>query len=95
MTSEGTVEAPTCYLLLATYFFVLENSLFQLAQPIRLLLAFTATKFEDSYLTLGHGPKFDDSCWTAIKPTCGLAFPNLPYYIDGKFCFIINPTSHF
>lgn len=52
-----------------------------LAQPIRLLLAYTGTEYEDKRYVVGPG--FDKSCWFDVKFTLGLDFPNLPYYIDG------------
>jgi glutathione S-transferase len=55
-----------------------------LAQPIRLLLEYTGTKFEDKHMSCGPAPDFDRSCWTNVKPTVGLDFANLPYYIDGE-----------
>ncbi|KAK2722664.1 glutathione S-transferase Mu 5-like [Artemia franciscana] len=54
-----------------------------LAQPIRLLLAYTGTDFEDKYYVCGEGPSYDKSCWFDTKHSLGLDFPNLPYYIDG------------
>jgi len=54
-----------------------------LAQPIRLLLAYTSTEFEDKYYVCGPAPTFDKSCWYDIKHSLGFDFPNLPYYIDG------------
>lgn len=54
-----------------------------LAQPIRLLLEYTGTKFEDKYYVCGEAPGYDKSCWFDVKFTLGLDFPNLPYYIDG------------
>ncbi len=55
----------------------------QLAQPIRLLLEYTKTQFEDRKLSTGPAPDYDRSAWTSVKNTLGLQFPNLPYYIDG------------
>ncbi|KAK2722663.1 hypothetical protein QYM36_002997 [Artemia franciscana] len=52
-------------------------------QPIRLLLAYTGTDFEDKYYVCGEGPSYDKSCWFDTKHSLGLDFPNLPYYIDG------------
>jgi len=48
-----------------------------LAQPIRLLLAYSGTEYEDK--------RYDDpNTWfDTDKKTLGLDFPNLPYYIDG------------
>lgn len=54
-----------------------------LAQPIRLLLNYTGTKFEDKQLSCGPAPDFDKTCWFDNKFSFGLDFPNLPYYIDG------------
>merc|ERR1711892_531587 len=54
-----------------------------LGQPIRLLLEFTGTEFEDRKLTMEGAPTYDKSCWTDIKDTLGLDFPNLPYFVDG------------
>eukprot|EP00092_Neocalanus_flemingeri_P004998 GFUD01005374.1.p1 GENE.GFUD01005374.1~~GFUD01005374.1.p1 ORF type:complete len:230 (-),score=49.64 GFUD01005374.1:77-733(-) len=54
-----------------------------LAQPIRLLLEFTGTEFEDKKLTMEGPPTYDKSCWFDIKDKLGLDFPNLPYFIDG------------
>ena len=56
-----------------------------LAQPIRLLLAYTGTKFVDTkYQVTGTAPNFDKSCWFDIKFSLGLDFPNLPYFKDGQ-----------
>ncbi|CAG0900407.1 unnamed protein product [Cyprideis torosa] len=54
-----------------------------LAQPIRLLLHYTETEFEDKYYVRGPPPTHDRSCWTSVKESLGLDFPNLPYYIEG------------
>lgn len=54
-----------------------------LAQPIRLLLAYTETEYEDVKYEAGGPPDYDRSAWYSVKETLGLAFPNLPYYIDG------------
>jgi len=54
-----------------------------LAQPIRLLLAYTETDYEDKRYTLGPAPEYDRGEWLTDKVTLGLDFPNLPYYIDG------------
>ncbi|CAG0891824.1 unnamed protein product, partial [Cyprideis torosa] len=42
-----------------------------LAQPIRLLLHYTGTEFEDKYYVCGPAPTFDKSSWLS-----------LPYYIE-------------
>jgi glutathione S-transferase len=54
-----------------------------LAEPIRLLLVYTGTEFEDKRFITGDAPSFDKSCWFDNKFSFGLDFPNLPYYIDG------------
>jgi glutathione S-transferase len=54
-----------------------------LAQPIRLLLEYTGTEFEDKFFSCGPAPKFDKSCWFDNKFSLGLDFPNLPYFVDG------------
>jgi len=53
-----------------------------LAQPIRLLLAYTGTEFEDKMYQCGPGPTYDRSAWMDVKFTLGLDFPNLPYYME-------------
>lgn len=55
-----------------------------MAQPIRLLLEHTGTKFEDRRLSCGPAPAYDRSSWTSVKGDVGLDFPNLPYYVDGE-----------
>ena len=54
-----------------------------LAQPIKLLLAYTGTEYQDKKFPCGPGPEFDRSQWFDNKFSFGLDFPNLPYYIDG------------
>ena len=53
-----------------------------LAQPIRLLLEYTNTEFEDKMIACGPAPDFDKSGWFDSKYSLGLDFPNLPYYKD-------------
>jgi len=63
-----------------------------LAQPIRLLLEYTGTDYEERLFDIKGGPgtglawpgNWDFSDWTNVKPTLGLDFPNLPYYLDGE-----------
>ena len=54
-----------------------------LAQPIRLLLAYTETEYQDKRYKCGPAPDFSRECWLKEKNNLGLDFPNLPYYIDG------------
>ncbi|XP_041713124.1 glutathione S-transferase Mu 3 [Coregonus clupeaformis] len=54
-----------------------------LAQPIRLLLEYTDTKYEEEFYTCGEAPNYDKSCWFDEKHKLGMDFPNLPYLEDG------------
>ncbi|XP_043572437.1 glutathione S-transferase Mu 1-like [Chiloscyllium plagiosum] len=54
-----------------------------LAQPIRLLLEYTGTAYEDKLYSCGEAPNYDKTCWFDVKYTLGLDFPNLPYLISG------------
>ncbi|KAM7404603.1 hypothetical protein PAMP_011936 [Pampus punctatissimus] len=54
-----------------------------LAQPVRLLLEYTGTKYEDKFYVCGEAPNFDKSCWFDEKYKLGMDFPNLPYLEDG------------
>ena len=55
------------------------------AQPIRLLMKYTNTPFEDVLYVQGDGPEFSRQSWLDVKFNLGLDFPDLPYYIDGDF----------
>ena len=48
-----------------------------MAQPIRLLLHYLGTEFEDKYFVCGPAPGFDKSCWFDIKDDLPLDFPNV------------------
>ncbi|XP_056629359.1 glutathione S-transferase Mu 3-like [Triplophysa dalaica] len=54
-----------------------------LAQPIRLLLEYTGSKYEEKLYSCGEGPNYDKSCWIDEKNKIGMDFPNLPYLVDG------------
>ncbi|KAK7135817.1 hypothetical protein R3I94_014479 [Phoxinus phoxinus] len=54
-----------------------------LAQPIRLLLEYTGTKYEEKFYSCGDAPNYDKSCWFNEKEKLGIDFPNLPYLEDG------------
>jgi len=59
-------------------------SLRGLAEPLRYVLHYTGTAFEDKqYDIVGEAPNYSREMWLADKPNLGLEFPNLPYYIDG------------
>ncbi|XP_017323879.1 glutathione S-transferase Mu 3 [Ictalurus punctatus] len=55
-----------------------------LAQPIRLLLEYTGTEWEDKFYSCGEAPNYDKSCWFKEKATLNMDFPNLPYLEDGE-----------
>ena len=54
-----------------------------LVQPARMILGFNDVDFEDRMYEIGDAPDYDRSCWTSVKNSFGLDFPNLPYLIDG------------
>jgi len=54
-----------------------------LGQPIRLLLAYSGTDYEDKRYNIGPAPEYDQTEWLNDKQSLGLDFPNLPYYLDG------------
>ncbi|XP_034508118.1 glutathione S-transferase Mu 4-like [Ambystoma mexicanum] len=54
-----------------------------MAQPIRLLLEYTGTEYEEKRYTCGPAPDYNKSGWLSEKENLGLDFPNLPYLIDG------------
>ncbi|KAM5257045.1 glutathione S-transferase Mu 1 isoform 1-T1 [Ctenodactylus gundi] len=54
-----------------------------LTHPIRLLLEYTDSRYEEKHYTMGDAPDFDRSQWLNEKFKLGLDFPNLPYLIDG------------
>ncbi|XP_005367921.1 glutathione S-transferase Mu 1 [Microtus ochrogaster] len=55
-----------------------------LTHPIRLLLEYTDSSYEEKRYTMGDAPDFDRSQWLNEKFKLGLDFPNLPYLIDGS-----------
>ncbi|KAL1269888.1 hypothetical protein QQF64_032177 [Cirrhinus molitorella] len=48
-----------------------------LAQPIRLLLEYTGTKYEEKLYSCGEAPNYDKSCWFNEKEKLGMDFPNV------------------
>ncbi|CAG5130824.1 unnamed protein product [Candidula unifasciata] len=54
-----------------------------LAQPIRYLLKYAGQDFENIMYEQGDPPDYSRESWFTVKHTLGLAFPNLPYLIDG------------
>lgn len=53
-----------------------------LAQPIRYLLEYIEHPYQDCLYEQGDAPNFSIECWTSVKNTLGLDFPNIPYIID-------------
>ncbi|NXX45710.1 GSTM2 transferase, partial [Tricholaema leucomelas] len=54
-----------------------------LTHPIRLLLEYTETPYEEKRYRPGPAPEYDAKEWLKEKEKLGLDFPNLPYLIDG------------
>ena len=55
-----------------------------LGEAIRLALAFSGGGFDDVRLDPGTPGEASYKCaWVAAKPSLGLRFPNLPYFLDG------------
>ncbi|XP_028735242.1 glutathione S-transferase Mu 1-like [Peromyscus leucopus] len=55
-----------------------------LTQPIRMLLEYTDSSYEEKKYTMGDAPDYEQSQWLSEKFKLGLDFPNLPYLIDGS-----------
>ncbi|CAJ0956965.1 unnamed protein product [Ranitomeya imitator] len=55
----------------------------KIGHPIRLLLEYTATPYEEKVYVIGDAPDYDKSQWLDEKEKLGLDFPNLPYLFDG------------
>ena len=53
-----------------------------LAQPVRYLLEHIEHPWEDTTYEQGDAPTYSIECWTSVKNTLGLDFPNIPYLID-------------
>ncbi|EHB11683.1 Glutathione S-transferase B [Heterocephalus glaber] len=54
-----------------------------ISHPIRLILEYTNSSYEEKRYTMGGAPDYDRSQWLNEKFKLGLDFPNLPYLIDG------------
>ncbi|XP_071546577.1 glutathione S-transferase Mu 7-like [Panulirus ornatus] len=54
-----------------------------MGQPVRLLLEYTDTHYDEKRYRLGPAPDYDQSCWLDVRLKLGLDFPDLPYFIDG------------
>jgi len=55
-----------------------------LAHPIRYLLEYIEHPYEDVMYEQGDAPSYSIECWTSVKNELGLAFPNMPYMVDGE-----------
>ena len=53
-----------------------------LAQPVRYLLEYIEHPWDDVTYEQGDAPTYSIECWTSVKNTLGLDFPNIPYLID-------------
>ena len=51
---------------------------------IHMLLYYLDIDFEDRIYNVGPAPDYDKTKWNKDKHSMGFAFPNLPYFIDGK-----------
>ena len=48
-----------------------------------MLFYYLDVDFEDKCYQVGAAPDFDKTTWLNDKLTLGMAFPNLPYLMDG------------
>jgi len=55
-----------------------------LAEPVRLMLEYSGVEYDQKLFVSGDPPAYDRSCWTDVRDSLDLDFPNLPYYVDGK-----------
>lgn len=55
-----------------------------LGAPCRMILYYCKVDFADRLFEAGDAPDFDKTCWTDVKETMGMDYPNLPYMIDGE-----------
>ncbi len=55
-----------------------------LAHPIRYLLEYIEHPYDDVMYELGDASSDSIECWTSAKNELGLAFPNMPYMLDGE-----------
>ena len=66
-----------------------------LASNIRYQLAYSGVNdYEMIEYEQGDAPDFNSACWFDVKPTLGLAFPNLPYLIDGDHSMTETMAIH-
>ena len=56
-----------------------------LAAGIRMQMIYQGVEYDLAEYEQGDGPEFSRDAWYSVKPTMGLDFPNLPYFINGDF----------
>ncbi len=54
-----------------------------LASQVRYQMVYLGVDYQEDIYEQGDAPEFSRACWTDKKNSLGLAFPNLPYFIDG------------
>ena len=59
-----------------------------MAQPVRLLLSYTGTEFENKLYPVGPAPDYAKSEWLADKEVLGLEIPNVS--ILYRFLILLN-----
>ena len=63
-----------------------------LAQPVRYLLEYVEHPWEDVTYEQGNSPEYSIECWTSVKNSLGLDFPNIPYLLDDNHDVKITDT---
>ena len=64
-------------MVISSFTFLTVSSSPQLAEPLRCMLHYTGTAFEDKqYDIVGEAPNFSRAKWEADKFNLGLEFPN-------------------
>ena len=59
---------------------------------MRYLLEYVEHPWEDVTYEQGNSPEYSIECWTSVKNTLGLDFPNIPYLIDPNHDLKITDT---
>ena len=54
-----------------------------LASQIRYQMVYLGVNYQEDIYEQGDAPEFSRAVWTDKKNSLGLAFPNLPYFVDG------------
>ncbi|KAA0201398.1 hypothetical protein HAZT_HAZT000373 [Hyalella azteca] len=61
-----------------------------IVQPIRMLLEYTGTRYEEKLYVCGPAPSYDKSCWLNEKDSLGLDFPNVSATLDTSGVILPN-----